>query len=110
MGLTESLVLSRRYCWISADFRGLSLKLLFDFEKHFEEGYISPSRETKLGEEVRADIPWDLQVAETISSFPVPRDEEIDFLRRFSPSNSLPNAVALQMTTDNLLRKLATNR
>ncbi|MDI9461854.1 MAG: hypothetical protein WAP08_07215 [Smithellaceae bacterium] len=61
-------------------------------------------------EEVRADIPWDLQVAETISSFPVPRDEEIDFLRRFSPSNSLPNAVALQMTTDNLLRKLATNR
>ena len=37
MGLTESLVLSRRYCWISADFRGLSLKLLLNYyeESHY---------------------------------------------------------------------------
>ena len=28
MGLTENFALSRRYYWISADFRELSLKLL----------------------------------------------------------------------------------
>ncbi len=85
-------------------------KGIFKFHSETKEMYLDALFPGVTVEEVRADIPWDLQVAETISSFPVPRDEEIDFLRRFSPSNSLPNAVALQMTTDNLLRKLATNR
>lgn len=84
-------------------------KGIFKFHTETKEMYLDALFPGVTLEEVRADVPWDLQVAETISSFPVPHDEEIDFLRSFSPSNSLPNAVALQMTTDNLLRKLATN-
>lgn len=59
MGLTESLVLSRRYCWISADFRGLSLKLLFKFHSETKEMYLDALFPGVTVEEVRADIPWD---------------------------------------------------
>ena len=57
-------------------------------------------------EDVRAEIPWDLKVADTIHSFPVPTDEEIEFLRRLSPLSSFPNTVALDLTTTYYRRKM----
>ena len=99
MGLTESLVLSRRYCWISADFRDYP-KLLFKFHSETKEMYLMLFSRCDRGRGA-ADIPWDLYGGND-QLVSCPSDEIPDFLRRFSPSNSLPNAVALQMTTDNL--------
>ena len=63
----------------------------------------------KTVEDVKADVPWDLKVADTIHSLPVPCDEEIDFLRRFSPISSFPNQVGLQMMVENFMSKMAAN-
>jgi len=56
-------------------------------------------------DDVRADVPWDLKVASEIQSFPVPNDEEINFLRRFSPVSSLPNQVATQLSTEHFRKQ-----
>jgi hypothetical protein len=39
----------------------------------------------------------------------VPRDEEIDFLRSFSPISSFPNQVGVQLMVENFLRKMTAN-
>jgi hypothetical protein len=50
-------------------------------------------------EDVRADVPWDLQIADPLGSFPVPTEEEINFLRHLSPISSFSNAVGLELMT-----------
>ena len=49
--------------------------------------------------EVQAGIPWKLKTAETLSSFPVPTDEEIEVLRRFCPQSVFSNSVATELIT-----------
>ena len=78
----------------------ITSKGIFKFHPETKEMYLDALFPGVTVDEVRRDIPWDLQVADTIKSFPVPYDEEIEFLRRFSPLNSFPNAVALELTTN----------
>lgn len=74
-------------------------KGIFKFHQETKEMYLDALFPGVTVDEVRADIPWDLIVADTVKSFPVPNDEEIEFLRRFSPLSSFPNAVAMELTT-----------
>jgi glutaconate CoA-transferase subunit B len=56
-------------------------------------------------EDIRADIPWDLKVADTLSHFPVPTDEEIYYLRKFSPRSVFPNTVGRQLMIEHFQNK-----
>jgi len=87
----------------------ITSKGIFKFHKETKEMYLDALFPGVTVDEVRADIPWDLQVADAIHSFPVPYDEEIDFLRRFSPANSFPNAVALELTTNHYHKEKKNN-
>ena len=75
-------------------------KGIFKFHQETKEMYLDALFPGVSVDEVKADIPWDLMVADTVKSFPVPYDEEIEFLRRFSPLSSFPNAVARELTTN----------
>ncbi len=75
-------------------------KGIFKFHRETKEMYLDALFPGVTVEEVRADIPWDLRVADTVKSFPVPNDEEIEFLRRFSPLSSFANTVAMELTTN----------
>jgi glutaconate CoA-transferase subunit B len=77
----------------------ITSKGIFKFHKETKEMYLDALFPGVTVDDVRTDIPWDLKVADTIHSFPVPTDEEITFLRRFSPEKSLPNSVARDLTT-----------
>ena len=83
----------------------ITSKGIFRFHKDTKEMYLEALFPGMTVDDVRADIPWDLQVAEEIQSFPVPDDEEIDFLRRFSPASSLPNQVATQLSMEHFKRQ-----
>ena len=83
----------------------ITSKGIFRFHKDTKEMYLEAHFPGMTVDDVRADIPWDLQVAEEIQSFPVPDDEEIDFLRRFSPASSLPNQVATQLSMEHFKRQ-----
>jgi glutaconate CoA-transferase subunit B len=87
----------------------ITSKGIFKFHKETKELYLDALFPGVTLDEVRMDIPWDLKVTDTLHSFPVPYDEEIDFLRLFSPANSLPNQVALHLTEEHLMRQMATN-
>ena len=50
--------------------------------------------------DIKADVPWDLKVADTLSHFPVPTDEEIYYLREFSPRSPFTNKVGRQLMID----------
>lgn len=75
-------------------------KGMFKFHKETNEMYLDALFPGVTVEEVQAEIPWTLQVADSIQSFPRPDDEEIDFLRRFSPPSSFSNTVAAQLTAE----------
>lgn len=75
-------------------------KGLFRFHKETKEMYLDALFPGVTVDDVRADVPWELHVADTLHSFPVPYDEEIEFLRRFSPLNSFSNAVAMELRTN----------
>jgi glutaconate CoA-transferase subunit B len=83
----------------------ITSKGIFRFHKDTKEMYLDALFPGMTVDDVRVDIPWDLQVAEEIQSFPVPHDEEIDFLRRFSPASSLPNQVAMQLSMEHFIRQ-----
>ena len=83
----------------------ITSKGIFKFHKETKEMYLDALFPGVTVDDVRADIPWDLQIAEEIQSFPVPNDEEIDYLRRFSPASSLPNQVATQLSVEHFMRQ-----
>jgi glutaconate CoA-transferase, subunit B len=75
-------------------------KGIFKFDQNTKEMYLDALFPGVTVDEVRKDIPWDLKVTDNIKSFPVPYDEEIEFLRYFSPLSSFPNAVGMELTTN----------
>jgi glutaconate CoA-transferase subunit B len=77
----------------------MTSKGIFKFEKVTKEIYLDALFPGVAMEDVRADVPWDLKVAHPLKSFPVPTDEEIDILRRFSPKIPFPNSVANALST-----------
>jgi len=83
----------------------ITSKGIFKFHKETKEMYLDALFPGMTVDDVRADVPWDLQVAEKIQSFPVPNDEEIDYLRRFSPASSLPNQVATQLSVEHFRKQ-----
>ena len=79
----------------------ITSKGLFRFDKETKEMYLDALFPGISLDSVKADIPWQLKISETLNRFPVPTDEEIIFLRRFCPEKSLPNSVALDLTIEN---------
>jgi glutaconate CoA-transferase, subunit B len=85
----------------------ITSKGIFKFDNETKEMYLDALFPGVTVADVRADIPWNLKVANTIHSFPVPTDEEIAFLRRLSPTSSFPNTVGIELMIAYHRKKLA---
>lgn len=70
----------------------------FKFDPVTKEMYLDALFPGVTVDAVRADVPWELKVAEKLHSFPVPTDEEIDFLRRLSPISAFPVTMGSQLS------------
>jgi glutaconate CoA-transferase subunit B len=75
----------------------LTQKAMFRFHPETKEMVLDAIFPGYTVEDIRADIPWDLKVADTLSHFPVPKDEEIYYLRKFSPRCPFPNNVGREL-------------
>ncbi|MFH2128733.1 MAG: CoA-transferase [bacterium] len=80
---------------------------LFRFDPQTKEMYLDALFPGVPLEAVKAKVPWKLKVADSLSPFPRPTDEEILALRRFSPASAFRTAVNAELTLANLERKLA---
>jgi glutaconate CoA-transferase subunit B len=81
-------------------------KGIFKFHPQTKEMYLDALFPGVDLDEVRADIPWELKIADPLGSFPVPEDEEILFLRRLSPISSFKNATARKLAMEHIKRQM----
>lgn len=88
----------------------LTPKGIFKFHEETKEMYLDSLFPGVTVAQVKADIPWDLKVADQLASFPTPTDEEIIALREFSPRASFTNPVGVKLVYDNFLRRIAAQK
>ena len=82
-------------------------KGIFKFDQKTKEMYLDSLFPGATVESVRADIPWDLKIADSLSHFPVPTDEEIMFIRKLSPTSSFSHAVGNNLAFEHFMRQAA---
>lgn len=85
----------------------LTPKGMFKFDEETKEMYLAAPFPGVSVKQIKADIPWELKVADELGSFPIPTDEEIVALREFSPRASFSSPVAVQLVFENFKRKMA---
>lgn len=85
----------------------LTPKGRFKFHEETKEMYLDALFPGITLEQVKADIPWNLKVADQLGSFPIPTDEEIIALREFSPRASFSSPVAVELVFENFKRRMA---
>ena len=84
----------------------LSTKGVFRFDPETKEMYLAQIHPRVTVEDVKKDVPWDLKVASDLTETPRPTDEEIDFIRRFSPAKSAGRELSMELTIVNLMKKM----
>jgi len=84
----------------------ISRKGLFRFHPQTKEIYLAQIHPGISVEEVRKDVPWELKVADDLTETEPPAREEVAFIRRFAPEESVGSALALELTLANLTRKM----
>lgn len=75
----------------------MTQKAIFRFHPETKELYLDALFPGYTVEDIKADVPWDLKVADTLSHFPVPTDEEIYELRKFYPRAPFSNKVGQEL-------------
>ncbi len=88
----------------------LTPKGIFKFDEETKEIYLDALFPGMTMEQVAADIPWDLKVADKFDAYPIPTDEEIMALREFSPRSSFASPVAVQLVYENFKRRIAAQK
>jgi len=75
----------------------ISTKGVFRFHPETKEMYLDAVFPYSSVEEVKKDIPWDLQVAPDLKQVELPTEGEIDFIRDFDPMVSVGRRVSYDM-------------
>ena len=88
----------------------ITSKGIFKFDPVSKEMYLDALFPGVTLDNVRADVPWNLKVADPLSSFPVPTDEEILFIRKLAPASSFSNKVGVALAMENFMRQAAAKR
>ena len=75
----------------------ITTEAIFKFDEQTKELYLDAIYPGVSIEQVKAKVPWDLKIAENLREIPLPTEEEIEFLRNFSPQGTASNQVNLEI-------------
>lgn len=81
----------------------ISTEAVFRFDKKTKEVYLEslfPGVDLKM---VKSKVPWDLRVAHPLKPFPVPTEEEINYIRTFAPNHCIPRQIMYELAAKRLL-------
>lgn len=78
----------------------LTTKGVFRFDPETKEMFLDRIHPGVDVEDIKKEIPWDLKISENLDTTPRPTDEEIDFVRRFAPAESLGRKAATELAID----------
>lgn len=83
----------------------LTTKGVFRFEEKSKEMYLAQVHPGVSVDSVRKEVPWDLKVADDLSETDRPTDEEINFVRRFAPTEVVGRKLMFELGLANAARK-----
>jgi glutaconate CoA-transferase subunit B len=83
----------------------LSTKGVFRFDPVTREMYLAQIHPRVTIEDVKKDVPWDLKIAPDLSETPHPTDDEVDFIRCFSPAASAGRQLSMELMIANLMKQ-----
>jgi len=83
----------------------LTTKGVFRFHPETREMYLAQIHPGVTVEDVRKDVPWDLKVSPDLTQTDRPTDEEIAFVRRFAPTESVGRNLRTELAIENALNR-----
>jgi glutaconate CoA-transferase subunit B len=83
----------------------LTTKGVFRFHPETKEMYLSQMHPGVTVEDIRKEVPWDLKVSPDLTQTDRPKDEEIAFVRRFAPTESLGRNLRTELAIENALNR-----
>jgi glutaconate CoA-transferase subunit B len=82
----------------------ITTKGVFRFDKETKELYLDMVMPGVTPEEIQADVPWPLKMAEEVKEVIPPSEEEIMFIRSFDPSACMGRSLALKIIGEQLMK------
>ena len=67
----------------------ISTKGVFEFDPVTKEMFLAKIHPVSSVAEIKKKVPWDLKVSPNLVETERPTDDEIEFVRRFAPTESL---------------------
>lgn len=83
----------------------LTTKGVFCFDSKTKEMYLDQIHPGVNVEEIKKEIPWDLKISKNLQQTQRPGDEEIDFVRKFAPAESLGRQVATELAIEQVYKR-----
>ena len=83
----------------------LTTKGVFRFHPETKEMYLAQIHPGVTVEDVRKDVPWDLKVSPDLTQTDRPTDEEIEFVRRFAPTESVGRNLRTELAIEHALNR-----
>jgi glutaconate CoA-transferase subunit B len=81
----------------------ISTEAIFRFGKKTKEVYLESLLPGNDLNKVKSKVPWDLRVAKPLKPFPVPTEEEINYIRTFAPQHCVPRPIMIELAVKKLL-------
>ncbi len=83
----------------------LTTKGAFRFDSKTKEMYLAQIHPRVSVGDIKKDIPWDLKVASDLTETTPPTEEEINFIRRFAPTEVVGRQLMFELGLANIMRK-----
>lgn len=83
----------------------LTTKGVFRFDSKTKEMYLAQIHPRVSVDDIKEDIPWDLKVASDLTETTPPTEEEINFIRRFAPTEVVGRQLMFELGLANIIRK-----
>lgn len=87
----------------------LTTKGVFRFDEETKELYLAQIHPGVTVEDITKEIPWDVKVSPDLEETLPPSDREIDFVRRFAPTESVGRALTMELSIKATLNRSAGN-
>ncbi|MBU2512000.1 glutaconate CoA-transferase [bacterium] len=79
---------------------------VFRFDSVTKEMYLAQLYPGICVDDIKKAIPWDLKIADDLSETEPPSQEEIDFIRKFAPAESMGRPLTMELTIRNFFKQL----
>jgi glutaconate CoA-transferase, subunit B len=83
----------------------ISTQGIFEFDSLTKEMFLAKIHPGVSVADIKKKVPWDLKVSPHLFETERPTDSEVDFVRRFAPSESLGKNLAMELALANMAKR-----